>query len=33
MKLSHRSNNLKEAKEFLDMNKIKDYEIVVLWNE
>jgi len=33
MRLAERVNTLKDAEEFLKINKIKDYEIIVLWEE
>jgi hypothetical protein len=33
LRLSERVNTVKDAQEFIKLNKIGDYEIVVLWSE
>jgi hypothetical protein len=33
MRFAERVNTIKDAKEFIKMNNIKDYEVVVLWEE
>ena len=33
MRLAQRTNDLKDAKEFIELNKIQDYEIIIVFND